>query len=347
MPGTAPSILAPVRVLSPEHAASAPETQGGLALTIGAYDGVHLGHRHLLGILRAEAARLGVPSAVVTFDRHPATVVRPESAPALLTDAEHKLELLAGCGIDLTVVVPFDAARAEESAEDFVDEVLVGACRARAVVVGEDFHFGHGRKGDVGLLRELGAGRGFEVVAVGLRAGRAAGAEGPVSSTRVRGLLAAGDVSGAATLLGRPFQVRGTVVRGDGRGAGLGVPTANLSVAAGLALPAVGIYAGACRRAAGSSHPAAISVGLRPTFYDPGPARDAGTAGDAGPAGASGPLVEAHLVDVDADLYGERLALCFFERLRDERRFEHVEDLVAQMHADVARARALAVGRTC
>jgi riboflavin kinase/FMN adenylyltransferase len=329
---TAPSILAHVRVLSPEQAAHAPETAAGLAVTIGAYDGVHLGHRHLLGLLRAEAARLGVFSAVVTFDRHPATVVRPESAPELLTDAEQKLELLADCGIDVTVIVPFDAQRANEGAEEFVDEVLVGACRARAVVVGEDFHFGHGRKGDVGLLRELGATRGFEVVAVGLQA---SGAEGPVSSTRVRGLLAAGDVSGAAALLGRPFQVRGIVVRGDGRGAGLGMPTANLSVPGGLALPAVGIYAGACRRPDGSSNAAAISVGLRPTFSDPG----AGAAPE--------PLVEAHLIDFVGDLYGERVALCFFERLRDERRFDAVGDLVDQMRVDVGRARDLAEGRTC
>ena len=307
-----------------------------MALTIGAYDGVHLGHRRLLAILRAEADRLGVPAAVVTFDRHPATVVRPDSAPALLTDPEQRLELLAACGIDVAVIVPFDARRAEESAEDFVEEVLVGACRARVVAVGEDFHFGHGRKGDVGLLRELGAIHGFSVVAVGLHGGGDADGGDPVSSTRIRGLLAAGDVAGAAALLGRPHQVRAPVVRGDARGAALGVPTANLAVPAGLALPAVGIYAGVCRRADGSVYPAAVSVGHRPTFYAP-------VAG----VPPAAPLLEAHLVGFDGDLYGERLALCFLDRLRDELRFDRVEDLVAQMHADVEQARTLAAGRTC
>lgn len=321
-----------MQVLSPEAASASGQVS---AVTIGAYDGVHLGHRRLLEILRAEAGRLGVLSAVVTFDRHPATVVRPESAPALLTDTEQKLELLAGCGIDVTVVVPFDAHRANESAEDFVDEVLVGACGAKAVVVGEDFHFGHGRKGDVPLLRELGPARGFEVLAVGLRAEPIQGEE-PVSSTRIRRLIAAGDVAAAAALLGRPHELRGEVVRGDGRGAGLGVPTANLAIRQEMALPALGIYGGVCRRADGSSHAAAISVGLRPTFYR---TPDGGL--------PAPPLVEAHLVDFTGDLYGERLALGFLERLRDERRFDHVDDLVAQMHEDVDRARAVASGRTC
>ncbi len=310
-----------MQVLTPEEM---PERVAGSAVTIGTYDGVHLGHRRLLGCLRAEADRLGVPAAVVTFDRHPATVVHPASAPALLTDIEQKLELLASCAVDLTVVVPFDAARAEEPAEDFVDEVLRGALGARSIVVGEDFHFGHGRQGDLALLRKLGAERGFGVVGVALVGGEAAA---PVTSTRIRALVAAGDVAAAARLLARPHEVRGKVVHGNGRGGSqLGMPTANVAVERGIAVPAVGIYAGWCRRADGSRHPSAISVGLRPTF----PELD-GVVPE--------PLVEAHLVDFDGELYGERVGVAFLERLRDERRFEQVGDLAAQMRADVVEVR--------
>ena len=178
--------------------AAAAARRSGTAVTIGAYDGVHLGHRALLRDLSARAEAAGLSTVVVTFDRHPAAVVRPESAPKQLTGLEQKLELLADCGIDRTVVVPFDLARAEESAEDFVKEVLVDQLAARLVVVGEDFHFGHGRRGNVELLRRLGAEYGFEVVGVGLTGdGRDA-----VSSTRIRALLAEGDVEGAAHLLG-------------------------------------------------------------------------------------------------------------------------------------------------
>ena len=160
----------------------------GTAVTIGAYDGVHLGHRALLRDLRQRADAAGLSTVVVTFDRHPAYVVRPESAPKQLTGLEQRLELLADCGIDRTLVLPFDEARAEESAEDFVKEVLVDELSARLVVVGEDFHFGHGRRGNIELLRRLGTGYGFEVVGVGLTGD---GRE-PVSSTRIRALIAAG-----------------------------------------------------------------------------------------------------------------------------------------------------------
>ncbi|MGC8471788.1 MAG: bifunctional riboflavin kinase/FAD synthetase [Acidimicrobiales bacterium] len=313
----------------------------GSAVTIGAYDGVHIGHRHLLDLLRERADALGVPAAVVTFDRHPATVIRPDSAPLLLTDNEQKLELLASCGVDLTVVVRFDAARASESAEDFVDEVLCGALGAKVIVVGRDFHFGRKRSGDVELLRRLGALKGFSVLGVALSAtghptggGNDSALAEVVSSTRIRALLAAGDVAGAARLLGRAHEVRGEVIHGDGRGgAQLGMPTANVAVPSTIAVPALGIYAGWCRRADRTVHPAAISVGVRPTFA---------TAGE--PAAAA--LVEAHLIDFDGDLYGERIGVLFTERLRDERRFDRVQDLVDQMWADVdAARRALAAAR--
>jgi len=304
---------------------SAPQPVG-TAVTIGAYDGVHLGHRALLSRLTSQAAALGVASAVVTFDRHPATVVRPESAPLLLTDLEQKLELLADCGIDLTLLVPFDRGRADETAEEFVTEVLVDALAARLVVVGEDFHFGHGRKGNVALLAELGARHGFDTEGVPLDAD----AGSPVSSTRIRALVAAGDVAAAAALLGREHEIRGQVVHGDGRGATeLGYPTANVAVPDGIALPAVGIYAGHYQRPDGSRHAAAVSVGRRPTFYE-----------------AANPLVEAYLLDFDGDLYGEEARVAFTTRLRDEQRFGSVGELVAQMDRDVLAARAALAGGT-
>ncbi|HTZ09409.1 MAG TPA: riboflavin kinase, partial [Acidimicrobiales bacterium] len=226
-----------------------------------------------------------------------------------------------------TVVVPFDEERAGESAEDFVLEVLVGALGARAVVVGEDFHFGHGRRGNVALLGDLGTRHGFTVTGVALDAD--AGGQ-PVSSTRIRALLGAGDVAGAAALLGRPHQVRGVVVHGDGRGGpDLGFPTANVALPAGLALPGEGIYACWYERPDGAVHPAAASLGRRPTFHDR----------------ADGPLLEAFLLDFDGDLYGEQAKVAFVRRLREERRFDSAEALVRQMHEDVTAARAaLAAG---
>lgn len=300
-------------------------------VTIGAFDGVHLGHQAVIGEVRALAAERGLASAVVTFDRHPAAVVRPASAPPLLTDLDQRLELLGAAGVDLAVVVTFDKARSEERAEDFVTEVLVGRLATRIVVVGADFHFGHDRRGDVALLTRMGRQLGFEVLGLALRAEPGGeGAGEAVSSTRIRRLLAAGAVAEAARLLGRPHQVQGTVVRGDGRGGSLlGCPTANVSVHEDIALPADGIYAGLYRRLDGSVQHAAISVGRRPTFYCD-----------------AAPLVEAHLIDFEGDLYGEQASVAFVEHLRAERRFDSVEALAAQMSADVAEVRALmAAGR--
>ena len=304
-----------------------PPPAGGSAVTIGAYDGVHLGHRALLAELAVRAASAGLATVVVTFDRHPATVVRPESAPLLLCDLDQKLELLASAGVDRTVVVRFDEERANETAEEFVPRALVGGLDARLVVVGEDFHFGHGRKGNVALLAEMGSVAGFEVDGVSLTSEASAQpAALPVSSTRIRSLVAAGDVEGAAALLGRPHQVRGPVVTGDRRGgAELGFPTANLAVPGSICLPAPGIYSGWYERPDGSRWRAAVSVGRRPTFYGP--------EGDL--------LVEAHLLDFDGDLYGEPARLSFVHRLRDELAFNSVDALVAQMGADVRRTRDL------
>jgi len=312
---------------------------GGTVVTIGAYDGVHLGHRHVLSLLTSRALSLGLESAVVTFDRHPATVVRPESAPPLLTDLGQKLELLAECGIDVTLVVPFDRTRASESAEDFVSEILVAKLGARAVVVGQDFHFGRERRGNVELLARLGARYGFDVDGVDLaRSGSTVtGAEQPledplepVSSTRIRRLLLGGDVAGAGRLLGRPHEVRGRVVHGDGRGrAELGFPTANVAVPADIALPALGIYAGWYRRPDGIALPAALSVGQRPTFYEHSERLP--------------PLLEAFLLDWDGDLYEEEARVSFVEHLRGERRYDSVDELVAQMRVDVDSVRTIMV----
>lgn len=291
----------------------------GAAVSIGAYDGVHLGHRALIARTRQEAARLGCGSAVVTFDRHPATVVRPASAPRLLTDVDQKLELLAATGVDVVAVVHFDADRAGEDPSHFVSEVLVDLLRARAVVVGADFHFGRGRSGDVGMLGALGARLGFSVTGFDL----VGEGDEPISSTRIRGLIARGDVTSAALLLGRPHQVRGTVGHGDARGRDLGFPTANVAVPAEIALPADGVYAAWYRTPDGEGHPACVSIGRRPTFYREG-----------GPQ-----LLEAYLLDFAGDLYGQPAKVDLVSRQRGQERYESVDALVAQMHADVAETR--------
>lgn len=302
--------------------ASLPRPVRGSAATIGAYDGVHLGHQAVLRELRQRADARGLETVVVTFDRHPASIVRPESAPKLLTGLDQKLEALAATGfVDRTVVVRFDHERSQEEPEAFVQEVLIDGLDARLVVVGEDFHFGRARRGNVELLRSIGA---FQVVGLGLV--RAAGGAGTVSSTAVRSLVAAGDVQGAGRLLGRPFEVRGVVVPGDRRGSSeLGYPTANIMVAPELLLPGLGIYAGWYARPDGEVRPAAISMGTRPTF-----------------AGAGAvPVLEAYVLDFGGDLYGERAAVRFVHRLRDEQRFDSATELVAQMDRDVEETRAV------
>ncbi len=306
-----------------------PAAEGPSAVTIGAYDGVHLGHQAVIGRVRKLAADRGLPTTVVTFDRHPAMVVRPETAPRLLCDLDQKLELLEATGVERTVVIRFDAERARESATAFVEEVLVETLRTRLVVVGEDFHFGADRAGDVDLLRRLGDPLGFEVVGMDLVDERGVPVGSPdderVSSTGIRRRLSRGDVAGAAAWLGRPHEVRGVVSEGDRRGRTLGFPTANVSVPGAIMLPADGIYAGFFERRDGSVHPTAMSLGRRPTFYQQ----------------AHASLLECHLLDFDADLYDERVKVRFVERLRGEKRFESEAALIEQMHADVAATRAV------
>lgn len=297
----------------------------GSVVSIGFYDGVHLGHQAVIAEVRRRAEVAGLSSTVVTFDRHPAAVVRPNSAPRLLTDLDQKLELLAATGIDRCLVVSFDEVRSKEPAEEFVREVLVHRLAAREVIVGEDFHFGHQRLGNVALLREMGADLGFTVEGMPLVSvdGVTADPQQKASSTAIRHALAEGDLDRARAMLGRDHEVRGVVDHGDERGRELGFPTANVSVPGEVLLPADGIYAGRFQRADGSWWPTAISLGRRPTFY----------------AEAHVSLLEAHLLDFSGDLYDEEVRVRFVARLRGEEKFESIEALVEQIQRDCDEAR--------
>ncbi len=316
--GLAPVSLLGVRTVYYPGACPAPPE--GSVVTIGAFDGVHLGHRRLIERVRRTAGEIGAVASVVTFDRHPASVVRPESAPLLLTDLDQKLSLLAECGAELALVVHFDAERAAERAEDFVAEVLVGCLNARAVIVGHDFHFGHNREGDVPLLQRMGAQMGFDVTGIRLVG---AGSQEPISSTRIRRLVAEGDVAGAAALLGRWYELRGVVAHGEKRGRELGFPTANLEVSKEMQICADGVYAGWYLRPDGTRHQTAISIGRQPTFYESRPYS----------------LVEAHLLDFQGDLYDELGTVEFVARLRGQEKFASVDALIDQMSSDVAQTR--------
>ena len=304
--------------------AAVPPGHGPSVVTVGMFDGVHRGHRALLDRVAAEAAARGLPAGAVTFDRHPLEVLRPDARPPLLTTLDRKVDLLGAAGMDYVLVLPFTEELSQVTAEAFAGEVLFDGVGARAIVVGENFRFGHKAAGDPALLAELGRRRGVEVVAVPLHAG---GGEA-VSSTRIRAELARGDVHAAAASLGRAYAVEGVVVRGDGRGGRqLGIPTANLDVGGDLALPANGVYAGHLSEApSGSPRPAATSVGVNPQFH------------------SSGLRVEAHVLDFDGDLLGAHVSVSFEHRLRDEAAFATVDDLVAQIHQDIRQARSLLVG---
>ncbi len=293
-------------------------------VTIGAYDGVHLGHRSVIGAVVESALGEGRHSAVVTFDRHPAAVVRPESAPLLLTDLEQKLELLASTGVDAAVVVPFDGRQAAEGPADFVDRVLVRGLGVGRLIVGADFHFGKNRAGNVALLAELGHQHDFEVGGLPLLAGSA----GTISSTAVRTSLRDGDVAQAAAMLGRPFEVRGVVVRGDQRGRTIGFPTANVEVPNSICLPADGVYAGWYELPNGDEHRAVMNLGRRPTFYEH----------------ADHSMLEVNLIDFDGDLYGQTAKVRFAQRVRGERKFDGLDALREQIAADRAAAVAMLVG---
>jgi riboflavin kinase/FMN adenylyltransferase len=272
-------------------------------VAIGTFDGVHLGHR----------AVIAGSDTVLTFEPHPLSVIRPDALPKLLTSYAVKRDLIAGLGVEELVVIPFDREFSSKSAEQFVEEVLIDRLGAERVSVGENFRFGKGAKGDAAFLASRPE---FETRVVPL-----VEVEGEtVSSTQVRALAAAGEVDKAARFLGGPFLFEGAVVEGDRRGRELGMPTANIVPDDHLVCPGHGVYA-----AWAHGYPAAVNVGVRPTF-------DTGR----------GLLVEAHLLDFDGDLYGQTLRVAFLERLRGEKRFDSVDDLVAQMHHDVDRAREIA-----
>jgi riboflavin kinase / FMN adenylyltransferase len=292
-------------------------------LTVGNFDGVHLGHRAILDTVTQRARAVRGEAVVYTFEPHPRKVLSPKNAPRLLTTLEQKLELLSLAGVDAVILEPFDLAFARTPAEDFIREYVHARIRPLEVYVGYDFHFGRDREGSMRLLTELGPRLGFSVtilpeVVIG---------EGDVNSTRIRQLLGEAAVEEAAILLGRDYTVRGRVGKGEERGRTLGFPTANLELENEV-LPALGVYAGRLRflddgePAAGSVFPAVTNVGTRPTF------------------GASDRVVvEAHLIDFSGDLYGRRVELSFRFHLRPERRFAGVEALRAQIDADRAEAR--------
>lgn len=283
---------------------------GPSAVTIGVFDGVHLGHRLIVDTL----CGTGGDPVVLTFDPHPAEVLAPGTHPRLITTLEERLELLQSLGVTTVGVLDLGQIRHLEPRE-FVEAILVDRIRARALVIGEDFHFGRDRSGDVGFLRGAGADHGFTVNEV-----RLLDKDGIVSSTRIRGLIQAGEVAEAASLLGSRYRMSNVVVRGDDRGAGLGFPTANLRPPERKVIPGNGVYA-ALAEVEGERLMAAVNVGVRPTF------------------GGGEVLVEAHLLDYHGDLYGRRLTLHFAERLRPELRFEDADSLVRAMEEDVARVR--------
>jgi riboflavin kinase/FMN adenylyltransferase len=294
-----------------------------LALAIGNFDGVHRGHQELVRVARERAAATGATAGVLTFTPHPARIFAPALAPPLIVSLERRLELLGQAGADVAIVEEFTPALAAVEAEDFVRDILVRRLGAREVVVGWDFSFGRGRRGHPALLRDVGAALGLGVTVV-----PPVTVDGLVcSSTKVREFVLEGRVEGAGLLLGRPAELQGGVVRGAGRGRGLGIPTANVTPEAEL-VPKVGIYAARAHLLDGagaiaSTHKAALSIGSNPTFV-----------------AAGAVTIEAHLLDFDADLYEKRLRIEVLHRLRDERRFDSVEALLAQIAADVAETRA-------
>jgi riboflavin kinase/FMN adenylyltransferase len=293
------------------------------AIAIGNFDGVHRGHQALMATARRLADSNGGEVVALAFDPHPARLLAPALAPPLITSLERRAELLGEAGADVVVLEPFTHEFAAIQAEAFASEVLHGDLHAAHVVVGYDFSFGRGRRGDTAMLEALGSQLGFGVSIV-----RRVAIHGlTCSSTKVREFVLEGRVEGAEVLLGRPFEITGEVVRGAGRGRGIGFPTANIRPEAEL-LPKPGIYA--CRAqvldgaTAATTRLAALSIGTNPTFVPGGPL-----------------TVEAYLLDHEGDLYGQRLRLLVAARLRDELRFDSVDALVAQINLDVARTREL------
>jgi riboflavin kinase/FMN adenylyltransferase len=287
------------------------------AVTIGVFDGVHIGHRRVLADLIALAGASGLSPTVVTFDPHPLSILAPERAPRMLTSVDQRIEQFRQIGVEIAGVLDFPDIR-ELAADEFCEQVLARALRAKRVVVGEDFRFGRDRGGDATLLAREGERLGFQVSVVDLFGHL----EGVVSSTRIRQLISTGLVEEAAALLGRPYELAGQVIEGEKRGRTIGFPTANIEVLPDRQLPGRGVYAGIAK-VGDDTFSAAINVGTRPTFD------------------GRGTTIEAHLLDYSGDLYGSFMALSFVARLRDEMRFDGVDALTAQIRADVGRVREL------
>jgi riboflavin kinase/FMN adenylyltransferase len=301
-----------------------PSDFGPSAVTVGKFDGVHLGHRQVISRLHAVAQQRGLTSAIVTFDRNPLSLLAPERCPAPLVSVRQKLDLIESTGVDATLVLEFDRALSELAPEEFAERILVHALHAAVVLVGADFRFGAHGAGDIHLLRQLGAAHGFEVEVIK----DVADEEGSrVSSTHIRDLLSQGRVRDAAKLLGALPTVRAEVVHGEQRGRTLGYPTANLSREAEGFLPADGVYA-AWLIADGVRYPAAVSIGNNPTF-----------------GGVPDHQVEAHAMDVSLDLYGSEIEVAFVEHIRGMRKFEGPDALAAQMGSDERQIREI-LGRT-
>ncbi|MEV5976768.1 bifunctional riboflavin kinase/FAD synthetase [Streptomyces sp. NPDC052114] len=300
-----------------------PQDWGRSVVTIGSYDGVHRGHQLIIGRAVERARELGVPAVVVTFDPHPSEVVRPGSHPPLLAPHHRRAELMADLGVDALLILPFTSEFSKLSPADFVVKVLVDKLHARVVVEGPNFRFGHKAAGNVGFLTELGRTYDYEVDVIDLFVSGEAGGGEPFSSTLTRRLVAEGDMTGAAEILGRPHRVEGVVVRGAQRGRELGYPTANVETLPHTAIPADGVYAG-WLHVEGEAMPAAISVGTNPTFD--GTAR----------------TVEAYAIDrVGLDLYGLHVAVDFLAFVRGMAKFDSIDALLVAMADDVKKAREL------
>lgn len=306
-----------------------PADFGRTVVAIGKFDGVHAGHRAVIARAQHDAATVGAKTVAVTFDRNPLSVLRPDRAPDNVVSTERKLDLLADCGLDATLLLTFDEELAARSAEDFVRSILVDALRVSTVLVGRDFRFGAGGAGNPELLRELGPEYDFTVDIV--EDVFIEGIDRRVSSTWIRELLAEGDVALANAVLGRPVSVKGEVVHGHKRGRELGFPTANLPTFLDCYVPADGVYAGWLEdHTTGKRWPAAISVGTNPTFDDV-PERQ----------------VEAHVLDAEGlDLYGHQVTVEFAHRLRGMTAFAGIEALKESIASDVVQARALLAGHT-
>jgi riboflavin kinase / FMN adenylyltransferase len=303
--------------MRPEPDALLPDDGHGSVVTVGTFDGVHLGHRAVLEEIARRARAMGRRAVLLTFDPHPLWVIRPEAAPGLLTLPEEKRDLLAESDLDYGVFLRFTLELSRYSPQQFVEEILVRRLGVRELVIGYDHGFGRGRSGDADTLMEIGRALGFavDVLPPVLLDGE------PISSTRIRRAVTEGDLAGARAGLGRPYGFRGRVVRGEGRGRKLGYPTANVEIASPQKLmPPPGVYAVRVSRR-GGIHTGALHLGPRPTFE------------------GAVPTLEVHLLDFDGDLYGQEIQVEWIEGIREVRPFPSVDALLEQLGRDVEAAR--------